>query len=165
MAPHHPNNPGRTHRRSTLSRTSVMTDAARSVNAALVIDLTPIAIDRGFMKLDPCAYCGGQGSTFDHIDPRSRGGSPGADNLTRACALCNKDKSSHTLIIWLACRLETNTRTHLTRSRTRTRKRREQRKRAMARRRGGPVMALCGCHTFYEASADSMCPQCRAWRG
>lgn len=50
------------------------------------------------LKDDPCAYCGGQATTVDHVVPRSRGGSDTWDNLTGACNRCNASKGARTLI-------------------------------------------------------------------
>lgn len=48
-----------------------------------------------------CIYCGTplttQGVTYDHIIPRSMGGSRGIDNVVTACADCNSRKSSMTV--------------------------------------------------------------------
>lgn len=43
-----------------------------------------------------CGYCGGKGSTVDHILPRSRGGLDTYTNLITACAPCNQTKDDRT---------------------------------------------------------------------
>ena len=44
-----------------------------------------------------CQYCGSQGDlTFDHIQPRSRGGSTSWTNIVTACAPCNLRKGGRT---------------------------------------------------------------------
>lgn len=42
---------------------------------------------------DPCAYCGGEATTLDHIVPLSDGGTHDWDNLTPACKPCNSRKN------------------------------------------------------------------------
>lgn len=44
-----------------------------------------------------CFYCGEPGTTRDHVQPRSCGGSNTTDNLVSACARCNSLKGSHRL--------------------------------------------------------------------
>lgn len=53
-----------------------------------------------------CAYCGtGEGPfEFDHIYPRSLGGSSEPNNLALACRPCNQSKSGRTLREWFAGR-------------------------------------------------------------
>lgn len=43
-----------------------------------------------------CGYCGGKGSTVDHIVPKSRGGQDTYLNLITACAPCNQQKDDCT---------------------------------------------------------------------
>lgn len=43
-----------------------------------------------------CTYCGGPGSTIDHIVPRSRGGRNTWKNTTVACYDCNQRKRDRT---------------------------------------------------------------------
>lgn len=43
-----------------------------------------------------CGYCGGKGSTVDHILPKSRGGLDTFGNLITACAPCNQAKDDRT---------------------------------------------------------------------
>jgi 5-methylcytosine-specific restriction endonuclease McrA len=45
-----------------------------------------------YLRLDPCAYCGGPGGTIDHIVARAAGAAPTAGNLTGACPACNEAK-------------------------------------------------------------------------
>lgn len=52
-----------------------------------------------------CAYCSSPAVGWDHIIPRSRGGSHSPDNLVPACASCNSQKGSKTADeyrVWLA---------------------------------------------------------------
>ncbi|WP_395326915.1 HNH endonuclease [Novosphingobium sp. BL-8H] len=53
-----------------------------------------------------CTYCGQAEGPFevDHIVPVSRGGGDDPENLTCACAPCNRSKSSTPVEEWLACR-------------------------------------------------------------
>lgn len=50
---------------------------------------------------DPCAYCGAEADTFDHIEPRSKGGSSFWENLTAACRPCNSSKRTASLLGFL----------------------------------------------------------------
>jgi hypothetical protein len=50
---------------------------------------------------DPCAYCGQPSDEADHIDPASRGGSNGWQNLTASCSSCNRSKRTALLIPFL----------------------------------------------------------------
>lgn len=43
-----------------------------------------------------CQYCGGPGSTVDHIQPRSRGGEDSWVNCVCACGPCNRNKNNQT---------------------------------------------------------------------
>ncbi len=43
-----------------------------------------------------CQYCGGPGSTVDHIQPRSRGGEDSWTNCVCACGPCNRSKNNQT---------------------------------------------------------------------
>lgn len=58
-----------------------------------------------FMLADPCAYCGGVGAHFDHIEPLYRGGKHEADNLARVCWPCNRQKNTQPLLKFLARRV------------------------------------------------------------
>ena len=53
---------------------------------------------------DPCAYCGGVAGSWDHIDPKSRGGEHEASNLVRSCQPCNVEKGTRGLLLFLARR-------------------------------------------------------------
>ena len=55
----------------------------------------------GYLLTDPCSYCGGPAGEVDHIQPRSRGGSEGWDNLTAACRACNARKHAMPLLAFL----------------------------------------------------------------
>ena len=50
-----------------------------------------------------CTYCGSEGGRLecDHIVPMSRGGGHEPENLTTACASCNRSKRDKTLEEWL----------------------------------------------------------------
>ncbi len=50
------------------------------------------------VRHDPCAYCGGQADTLDHIVPVASGGTSAWDNLTAACRSCNSRKRSTPLL-------------------------------------------------------------------
>lgn len=43
-----------------------------------------------------CGYCGGRGTTIDHIVPQSRGGGSTWENTVLACARCNGRKGDRT---------------------------------------------------------------------
>lgn len=43
-----------------------------------------------------CAYCGAKGTTWDHVLPKSRGGSNGWLNVVAACEKCNHHKADRT---------------------------------------------------------------------
>jgi 5-methylcytosine-specific restriction endonuclease McrA len=49
---------------------------------------------------DPCAYCGGESATLDHIVPLSRGGLHIPANLAPACHSCNSSKCNRLLHEW-----------------------------------------------------------------
>lgn len=51
-----------------------------------------IARDKGV-----CQYCGGHGSTIDHIHPRSKGGRHEWTNVALACVACNAAKGDRLL--------------------------------------------------------------------
>lgn len=44
-----------------------------------------------------CAYCGKDGSTIDHVVPRSKGGKHVWENVVCACRPCNSKKDDKTL--------------------------------------------------------------------
>jgi hypothetical protein len=61
------------------------------------------------LRSDPCAYCGGEGGTVDHVEPRSRaarglGSVHGWINTVGACQPCNGRKGDRDLLPWLAGR-------------------------------------------------------------
>lgn len=64
---------------------------------------TQFALDpyRTVLRADPCAYCGGQGGTIDHVQPIAYGGADHWENLTGACAVCNGAKSARGLLWFL----------------------------------------------------------------
>lgn len=43
-----------------------------------------------------CGYCGGPGTTIDHVVPTSRGGRNSWTNTVAACNACNQDKGDRT---------------------------------------------------------------------
>jgi 5-methylcytosine-specific restriction endonuclease McrA len=43
-----------------------------------------------------CAYCGGRGTTIDHVMPQSRGGRSTWTNQVAACGPCNNRKAART---------------------------------------------------------------------
>lgn len=65
------------------------------------------------VRADPCAYCGGEGGTLDHIIPKARA-TPGVAhvwlNFTAACGPCNSTKSNRKMLPWLAARAVSKTR-------------------------------------------------------
>lgn len=67
------------------------------------IEYTPAAQE--YIKIllrDPCAYCGlSTGITIDHIVPVAEGGSSDWANLTAACALCNSQKRTRSILDFL----------------------------------------------------------------
>ena len=50
------------------------------------------------MRRDPCAYCGGDGGTVDHIHPMSLGGLNWWWNMTGSCDRCNQRKGRRMLL-------------------------------------------------------------------
>jgi 5-methylcytosine-specific restriction endonuclease McrA len=58
----------------------------------------------GYLRVDPCAWCGGPGGTIDHITARARGGTHSPDNLTGACAACNEAKGLWPLLVFMLLR-------------------------------------------------------------
>lgn len=50
---------------------------------------------------DPCAYCGGEASGFDHITPRVDGGGDEWENLAPCCRSCNSSKCATPLLLHL----------------------------------------------------------------
>lgn len=60
------------------------------------------AISYGEMLLrDPCSYCGAPTEQIDHIQPFSRGGPNGWENLTGACRSCNARKRTRSALTYL----------------------------------------------------------------
>ena len=58
------------------------------------------------VRRDPCSYCGGEGGTLDHIEPKSRrarglGGAHSWLNFAGACASCNHGKAVRGLLSYL----------------------------------------------------------------
>jgi hypothetical protein len=58
------------------------------------------------VRRDPCAYCGEEAGTVDHIEPqahaaRGLGGVHSWVNFTGACESCNTGKSDMPLLEWL----------------------------------------------------------------
>lgn len=52
-----------------------------------------------------CAYCGDpDGTTIDHVIPRSKGGTDDLENLRPACRTCNTSKGTKDVDEWLANR-------------------------------------------------------------
>jgi hypothetical protein len=56
------------------------------------------------LRRDPCAYCGGDAVTLDHLEPISRGGGSSWDNLTATCNACNAGKHALSLLAFLGVR-------------------------------------------------------------
>lgn len=56
------------------------------------------------MTHDPCAYCGGTATGWDHITPRHHGGSNSWTNLTGCCKTCNSSKTAHPLLLYMLAR-------------------------------------------------------------
>lgn len=52
----------------------------------------------GYLIRDPCAYCGKQGGTIDHIVPNVSGGENDDSNFTSACLSCNSSKQGRPLL-------------------------------------------------------------------
>lgn len=57
-----------------------------------------VATRDGVLRRDKhvCAYCGGRGTTIDHVLPKSRGGGDTWTNLVAACERCNGRKADRT---------------------------------------------------------------------
>lgn len=54
------------------------------------------------LRADPCAYCGARAANeLDHIEPISRGGTHGWENVTAACRSCNARKHARPLLVHL----------------------------------------------------------------
>lgn len=50
---------------------------------------------------EPCAYCGGQADSRDHLLPYARGGRRTPENMVPACQPCNNNKGDRTPLEWL----------------------------------------------------------------
>lgn len=48
-----------------------------------------------------CVYCGGDGNTWDHIVPVSKGGDSTPGNIVLACLSCNSSKHNYDLEEWI----------------------------------------------------------------
>jgi 5-methylcytosine-specific restriction endonuclease McrA len=58
------------------------------------------------VRRDPCAYCGADGGTIDHIVPIAKGGDSDHSNVTGACTSCNCTKrETHSLLGFLLRRV------------------------------------------------------------
>lgn len=62
---------------------------------------TPFSVEAtriGVLRRDGfvCGFCGGKGSTIDHVLPQSRGGLDTWENLITACQPCNNRKDNMT---------------------------------------------------------------------
>lgn len=53
------------------------------------------------LRKDPCSYCGRPCEHIDHIDALAVGGTGAFDNLTAACAECNRRKQTKPLLLFL----------------------------------------------------------------
>ena len=53
------------------------------------------------LRRDPCAYCGGDGGTIDHIEPLAAGCDHAVENLAGACRTCNARKRTRPLLAFL----------------------------------------------------------------
>lgn len=64
--------------------------------------ITPEARDYVTVLMgDPCGYCGAPAVQVDHITPVALGGDGSWENLTAACADCNRRKSAQSLLSYL----------------------------------------------------------------
>jgi len=50
----------------------------------------------------PCAYCGGQWETLDHVIPISKGGDSSRANLLPCCHFCKRSKGATDPYVWAA---------------------------------------------------------------
>lgn len=55
----------------------------------------------GTLRGDPCSYCGAAMEEADHIEAAVAGGTGEWDNLTAACAPCNRQKRHTPLLLFL----------------------------------------------------------------
>lgn len=49
-----------------------------------------------------CSYCERPAVSWDHVEPRARGGGSESDNLVPACRACNSTKGMLPLVVFLA---------------------------------------------------------------
>lgn len=57
---------------------------------------------KNVLHFDPCAYCGARDArSIDHIEPHTSYGSSNWQNLSAACASCNRGKGEKSLLLWL----------------------------------------------------------------
>ncbi len=74
----------------------------RRSKEARSLDRDPVAVEyAAILRGDPCCYCGAPAEHIDHIEPKAAGGSNAWDNLTAACASCNKSKRATPLLAFL----------------------------------------------------------------
>lgn len=75
------------------------------VKSAIARPAIPAGVRRAVFARDGrcCVYCGCLSGPFDldHVIPLSRGGGNSADNISVACASCNRSKSDKTPEEWL----------------------------------------------------------------
>lgn len=71
----------------------------RSASAPSYYGSTPEWL--AILRRDPCAYCGGQAGSVDHIQARGAGGEEADTNLTGSCAGCNHGKTIKPLLHFL----------------------------------------------------------------
>jgi 5-methylcytosine-specific restriction endonuclease McrA len=58
----------------------------------------------GYLRADPCSFCGGAGGSIDHITARAVGGTNHGDNLCGSCKSCNELKGRWPLLVFLLLR-------------------------------------------------------------
>ncbi|MFX4271085.1 HNH endonuclease [Propionibacteriaceae bacterium Y1685] len=70
----------------------------RYVKTAFLYGRTPAWSKRSVLRRDQhiCAFCGGHGTTIDHVVPTSRGGRNTWLNTVCACETCNRRKADRT---------------------------------------------------------------------
>lgn len=70
----------------------------RYVKTAFLYGRTPAWSKRSVLRRDQhvCAFCGGHGTTIDHVVPTSRGGPNTWLNTVCACEACNRRKADRT---------------------------------------------------------------------
>lgn len=57
---------------------------------------------------DPCSYCDKPMTQVDHIVPLAKGGEAGWENLTAACAHCNRSKNASPVLVFMLNRTKAN---------------------------------------------------------